>query len=270
MEQVKGATADPSVIPSVKPNTISNKVMDRLLAGAAETFEGACRTFYPRLCPPEPDFDGDGYFRLGDAVFTSEVWSGNNGKMWDTDDMPCGNPPGDFDEDGIFRLADGVMVAEVWGGVKDFAAFYQGYRRSLDEALRTYGSLAGLKKEGQTMQVHAFLGTNPVIKVGTTDVEWKTVEVAFSGGTVVSAVAEHGLTAVVQGTTVVAVGDLSGSGKTFPSGLAMTVTFSADTNMDDVTIDFKSAATTITIADPSAHPAVTFQGTTVVGAKLAN
>ena len=46
----------------------------------------------------------------------------------------------------------------------------------------TYGSVVGFKVAGQKMQIHAFLGTNPVIKVGETDLEWKTVGVAFSGG----------------------------------------------------------------------------------------
>ena len=32
----------------------------------------------------------------------------------------CGDPAGDFDEDGLFRLADAVFVADVWSGVKDW------------------------------------------------------------------------------------------------------------------------------------------------------
>jgi len=38
---------------------------------------------------------------------------------------------------------------------------------------------------------------------------------------------------------------MSGSGATHPSGLAMTVTFSPDTDMDSVRIDFSSEATAI-------------------------
>ena len=94
-----------------------------------------------------------------------------------------------------------------------------------------------------------------MIVVNSTDVQWKTVEVAFAGGAVESAVAEHGLTAQLRGTTVVSVGDLSGSGNTYPSGLAMTVTFSSSTNMDDVIIDFSSAATAI-VPDTAFYPTV--------------
>ena len=98
------------------------------------------------------------------------------------------------------------------------------------------------------MKVHAFLGIDPVIIVGSTDLQWQTVEVAFSGGKVESAVAEYSSLAVVtaRDKTYVGIGDLSGSGNTYPSGLAMTVTFSSDTDMDDVKINFHSPITAIT------------------------
>ena len=51
------------------------------------------------------------------------------------------------------------------------------------EARPTYGSIiSAIKGQGQTMKVHAFLGIDPVIIVGSTDLQWQTVEVAFSGG----------------------------------------------------------------------------------------
>ena len=64
-----------------------------------------------------PDFDGDGNFRLADAVFVAEAWAGKK-------ELPpgvCGDPPGDFDGDGAFRLADAVFLAEVWAGKKSFS-----------------------------------------------------------------------------------------------------------------------------------------------------
>ena len=107
----------------------------------------------------------------------------------------------------------------------------------------TYGSLISFKGPGQTLQVHAFLGTDPVITVGSNDLRWKTVQVVFAGGTVESAAAEHGLTAELKQGTTVSIGGLSGSGATYPSGLAMTVTFSSDTNMDHVMINLMSDTT---------------------------
>jgi len=231
---------------------------------------------YFNLCEQAPDFDIDDNFRLADAVYAAEVWSQK--KEWPgsqfpavyfgppkKDGFPCGDPPGDFDKDSAFRLADAVFTAEVWSKNKDFPEYspdpLDEGRRRLVGSRNTYGSLVGFKEEGQTMQIHAFLGTDPVITVGSNDLKWKTVEVAFSGGTVESAVAHHdGLTAMVQGTTTVGIGDLSGSGNTFPSGLAMTVTFSSDTNMDNVMIDFTSPATAITTADAEHYPTVAFEG----------
>ena len=63
-------------------------------------------------------------FRLGDAVFVAEVWSGK--KTWlaaANATEPCGNPRGDFDGDGSFRLADAVFLAEVWIGMKNFSTY---------------------------------------------------------------------------------------------------------------------------------------------------
>ena len=68
-------------------------------------------------CVASPDFDGDGNFRLADAVFIAEAWAGKK-------ELPpgvCGDPPGDFDGDGAFRLADAVFLAEVWAGKKSFS-----------------------------------------------------------------------------------------------------------------------------------------------------
>ena len=128
------------------------------------------------------------------------------------------------------------------------------------EARPTYGSIIGIKGQGQTMKVHAFLGIDPVIIVGSTDLQWQTVEVAFSGGKVESAVAEYSSLAVVtaRDKTYVGIGDLSGSGNTYPSGLAMTVTFSSDTDMDDVKINFHSPITAITTNDQATYPTVAF------------
>lgn len=67
------------------------------------------------LCAARPDFDGDGTFRLADAVFAAEVWKGS--KAWSGPVCRFG----DFDQDGTMRLADAVFAAEVWAGSKAFA-----------------------------------------------------------------------------------------------------------------------------------------------------
>ena len=80
---------------------------------------------------------------------------------------------------------------------------------------------------------------------------WTTVEVAFAKGEIESVAAENGLTAVIHANKKqVGVGDLSGSGATHASDLAMTVTFSPDTDMDSVHIDFSSKSTAIVHASP--------------------
>ena len=76
----------------------------------------------------------------------------------------------------------------------------------------------------------------------------KTVEVAFTGGVVESVVAEHGLASQVRFDSAVAVGDLSGAGARFPSGLAFTATFAAGTVMGDVHIDYASPTTAIVLS----------------------
>ena len=86
------------------------------------------------------------------------------------------------------------------------------------------------------MRVYAYLGTSPLINVSS--LQWKTVEVAFVGGSVSSVAAEHGLTPQVREGKAVAVGDLQGSGRTYPSGLAFTVTFDSGVDMSGVDIDF--------------------------------
>ena len=79
-----------------------------------------------------------------------------------------------------------------------------------------------------------------------TALSWQTVEVAFANGVIESVAAENGLTAIIHANKKqVGIGDLSGSGATHPSGFAMTVTFSPDTDMDSVRIDFSSEATAI-------------------------
>ena len=75
---------------------------------------------------------------------------------------------------------------------------------------------------------------------------WTTVEVAFADGEIESVAADNGLTAIIHANKKqVGIGDLSGSGATHPSGFAMTVTFSPDTDMDSVRIDFSSEVTAI-------------------------
>ena len=76
------------------------------------------------------------------------------------------------------------------------------------------------------------------------DLPWKSVELAFTGGKIESAEAEHGLSSFPK-LDAVGIGDMSGSGAVYPSGKALTVTFTADTNMDDVEIDFASSSTAI-------------------------
>ena len=94
------------------------------------------------------------------------------------------------------------------------------------------------------MRVYAYLGGSALIN--TSSLQWKTVEVAFMGGGVVESVAaEHGLTPQVREGKAVAVGDLQGSGKTYPSGLAFTVTFASGVDMSGVDIDFSSPITSL-------------------------
>lgn len=103
------------------------------------------------------------------------------------------------------------------------------------------------------MNVYASLGSAH----GQTDLRWKTVEVAFSNGAVVNAVAEHGLAAIVRSDgSAVAVGDLGGSGRTYASGLAFKVTFAPETDMSAVEIDFSSSVTSIISDDPLQQPTV--------------
>ena len=94
------------------------------------------------------------------------------------------------------------------------------------------------------MEVYAFAGADAVVTLQ--PLQWSRVEVAFSGGVVESAVAEHGLAAHVQAGASVAVG---GSGGSYPGGLALTATFAAATVMADVRIDFASPATAIAVGD---------------------
>merc|ERR1719281_2407948 len=79
-----------------------------------------------------------------------------------------------------------------------------------------------------------------------TALSWRTIEVAFANGVIESVAAENGLTATVNANNKeVGVGDLTGSGDTYPAGLVMTVTFTPDTDMSSVFIDFSSRATAI-------------------------
>jgi hypothetical protein len=69
----------------------------------------------PTACSAAPDLDGDGAFRLADAVYAAEVWAGV--QSW-AHELPCRD--GDYDGDGTFRLADAAWLAEVWrSGARD-------------------------------------------------------------------------------------------------------------------------------------------------------
>ena len=128
----------------------------------------------------------------------------------------------------------------------------------------TYGAIVSRAAGPLSMQVYAYLGTSQLIALPSA-LQWKTVEVAFAGGSVDSVVAEHGLSATIgAGGTVVGVGDLLGSGLTYPSGLAFTVTFASGTLMDGVRIDFASPATSITTDDPAVYPTVEWSATPAV------
>mmetsp|Transcript_19588 Transcript_19588/g.63127 ORF Transcript_19588/g.63127 Transcript_19588/m.63127 type:complete len:215 (-) Transcript_19588:337-981(-) len=123
-------------------------------------------------------------------------------------------------------------------------------RRSL-ASTGTYGTIFG-RKIGQTMQIFAYssdtatIGASGVLIDADTALSWQTVEVAFANGVIESVAAENGLTAIIHANKKqVGIGDLSGSGATHPSGFAMTVTFSPDTDMDSVRIDFSSEVTAI-------------------------
>ena len=92
-----------------------------------------------------------------------------------------------------------------------------------------------------------------------TALSWRTVEVAFANGVIESVAAENGLTAqTTSDLKGVGIGDLTGSGDTYPAGLVMTVTFTPGTDMSSVFIDFSSTTTAIV---HSTHPTVAWTST---------
>jgi len=194
-------------------------------------------------CNPAPDFDGDGHFRLLDASFVASVWAGL--AAW-RNEVPCRGA--DFDDDGNFRLLDASFVASVWAGLETFSNSPS--RRRLQVVAPLYGTIVGITS-GQTMVVYAYLSLSRVINVATggNGLDWKGVEVGFGNvadGQIVSVVAEHSLSALInQNASAVGVTDLSGSGNSYPTGKAMTITFAPDVNMADVYIDFAHPATAI-------------------------
>ena len=72
----------------------------------------------------------------------------------------------------------------------------------------TYGTIFGIKTGPRTMACYAFLGSEPVITPAS-GLRWKTVEVAFTSGTIERVAAEHGLTPQVRGSDTIGVGDLA-------------------------------------------------------------
>jgi len=194
-------------------------------------------------CNPAPDFDGDGHFRLLDASFVASVWAGL--ATW-RNEAPCRGA--DFDDDGHFRLLDASFVASVWAGLQTFSNSPS--RRSLQAVAPLYGTIVGITS-GQTMVVYAYLSHSRVINVATggNGLDWKGVEVSFgnvANGQIVSVVAEHSLSALInQHASAVGVTDLTGSGNSYPTGKAMTITFAPGVNMADVYIDFAHPATAI-------------------------
>jgi len=207
--------------------------------GVAAACDGA-----PSCLPDdELDYDADGEFRLADATFLAQVWANQssftNPSPGVTKLPPCNG--GDFNGDGDVRLLDAVLLAQYWAlnnpnsrrraTANEWSGDSPG--RSL-ASTSTHGTIVG-RKDGQKMQLFAYSST-----------PWTTVEVAFADGEIESVAAENGLTAIIHANKKqVGIGDLSGSGATHPSGLAMTVTFSPDTDMDSVRIDFSSEVTAI-------------------------
>ena len=163
---------------------------------------------------------------------------------------------------GDARGSDSVQHADIQLDVTD------GRGRAL-LAPPTFGTLIG-RKAGQTMQIFAYSSdTSTNGKYGTlidadTALRWLTVEVAFANGEIESVAAEYGLTATIAtNKKSVSVSDLTGSGDTYPAGLAMTVTFTPETDMSSVFIDFSSSTTSTAVLhkDFSAHPTVSVSWT---------
>ena len=129
----------------------------------------------------------------------------------------------------------------------------------------THGTIFG-RKAGQTMQIFAYssdtatIGTSGVLIDADTALSWRTIEVAFANGVIESVAAENSLTAqIASNLKWVDVGDLTGSGNTYPAGLVMTVTFTPGTDMSSVFIDFSSSITAIVHSSPI--PTVSFTST---------
>lgn len=201
----------------------------------------------------KPDFDGDRHFRLADASFAARVWKGN--AEWLS--PPCWD--GDFDGDSAFRLADAAYVARVWKGNADWKNTDKAERRALQGVVSpTYGTIIG-RKQKQTMQIYAYSSTSKLIDAASA-LSWSSVEVAFRNGEIDHVVAEHGIVPQIQADKrAVGLADLSGSLLAFPAGLAMNVTFTAGTDMNNVDIDFASDKTAIVHPNPLMHPTVTWR-----------
>ncbi|EOD22698.1 hypothetical protein EMIHUDRAFT_95349 [Emiliania huxleyi CCMP1516] len=136
-------------------------------------------------------------------------------------------------------------------------------RRSL-ASTGTYGTIFG-RKVGQTMQIFAYSsdtatnGAYGTLIDADTALSWQTVELEFANGVIESVAPENGIAAIVNANNKeVGVGDMGGSGDTYPAGLVMTVTFTPGTDMDSVYIDFSSSKTAIGI---SAQTTVSFTST---------
>jgi hypothetical protein len=107
------------------------------------------------------------------------------------------------------------------------------------------------------MDVYVFAGLEVVLSLQ--PLPWWSAGFAVTGGQIESVAAEHGLLPQVEmASATVRIGDSGGGSGSLPSGLVCTVTFSTDTDMAGVRIDYTSLATSVVLAGGGA---VTWEGT---------
>jgi len=161
---------------------------------------------------------------------------------------------GDFDGDGSFTLNDAAWVAEVRFNLAKFP--WHTRRRAAQQAApqRERASLTGgphtcmsIAKESAALQVGVYVSRADTSSASV-EPRWKALSVQFAGGKIASVQMHHGtpgqITAQHAGSFFQAA-ELGGGGLDWPTGLAATVTFEADTDMDAVHIDYESMNTYI-------------------------
>ena len=153
---------------------------------------------------------------------------------------------GDFDDDGSFTLNDAAHVAEVQFNLARFPWHTRRLELSPNTAPQrervshTSGARTcmSIMKDAATLQVGVHVSrADTSDKVGG---RWKAISMQFAGGKIASIKMHHGSPGqiTVQHTgRFFQAAELGGNGLSWPTGLAATVTFEADTDMDAVEID---------------------------------